>query len=100
MVDTINGLQVLNFDGRLLSQPKFGAMRPDALSAFNVAYSNDLLAIIDAADQKVVRLFDPLTGKQLGTLQHSIEVEHIALSQVTADATADVAVVGTSLGRG
>mmetsp|Transcript_14239 Transcript_14239/g.37653 ORF Transcript_14239/g.37653 Transcript_14239/m.37653 type:complete len:260 (-) Transcript_14239:612-1391(-) len=25
---------------------------------------------------------DPLTGKQLGTLQHSIEVEHIALSQV------------------
>ena len=53
MVDTINGLQVLNFDGRLLSQPKFGAMRPDALSAFNVAYSNDLLAIIDAADQKV-----------------------------------------------
>jgi len=29
-----------------------------------------------------VRLLDPLTGKQLGILQHSIEVEHIALSQV------------------
>merc|ERR1719181_1709379 len=57
-------------------------MRADALSAFNVAYANDLLAIIDAADQKIVRLMDPLTGKQLGTLQHSIEVEHIALSQV------------------
>ena len=29
MVDTINGLQVLNFDGRLLSQPEFRAMRPE-----------------------------------------------------------------------
>jgi len=82
MVDTINGLQILNFDGRLLSQPKFGAMRPDSLSSLNVAYANDLLAIVDAADQKIVRLLDPLTGKQLGTLQHSIEVEHVALSQV------------------
>jgi len=57
-------------------------MRSDALSAFNVAYANDLLAMIDPADQKTIRLMDPLTGKQLGTLQHSIEVEHIALSQV------------------
>lgn len=82
MVDTINGLQILNFDGRLLSQPKFGAMRPDALSAFSVGYANDLIAIIDAADQKTIRLLEPLTGKQSGSLQHTIEVEHVALSQV------------------
>jgi hypothetical protein len=29
-----------------------------------------------------IRLMDPLNGKQYGTLQHSIEVEQIALSQV------------------
>lgn len=81
MVDTINGLQILNYDGRVVSQPKFAAMRPDALSTLNVAYAPDLLAIIGHADQKVVMLLDPLTGKQLGTVQHSIDIEQVALSQ-------------------
>ena len=81
MVDTMNGLQVLNYDGRVVSQPKFTAMRPDALSPLNVAYAPDLLAIIGHADPKVVMLIDPLTGKQLGTVQHSIDVEQVALSQ-------------------
>jgi len=81
MVDTINGLQVLNYDGRVVSQPKFAAMRPDALSPLNVAYAPDLLAIIGHADPKVVMLLDPLTGKQLGTVQHSIDIEQVALSQ-------------------
>ena len=45
MVDTINGLQVLNYDGRVVSQPKFQAMRPDALSTLNVGYAPDLIAV-------------------------------------------------------
>jgi len=81
MVDTINGLQVLNYDGRVLSQPKFQAMRPDALSTLNVGYAPDLIAVIGHADPKVVILLDPLTGKQLGTVQHTIDIEQVALSQ-------------------
>ena len=38
--------QVLNYDGRVLSQPKFQAMRPDALSTLNVGYAPDLLSIL------------------------------------------------------
>jgi len=81
MVDTINGLQVINYDGRVLSLPKFQAMRPDALSTLNVGYAPDLIAVIGHADPKVVILLDPLTGKQLGTVQHSIDIEQVALSQ-------------------
>ena len=73
--------QVLNYDGRVLSQPKFQAMRPDALSTLNVGYAPDLLAVIGHADPKVVILLDPLTGKQLGTVQHTIDIEQVALSQ-------------------
>ena len=81
MVDTINGLQVLNYDGRVVSQPKFQAMRPDALSTLNVGYAPDLIAVIGHADPKVVILLDPLTGRQLGTVQHTIDIEQVALSQ-------------------
>ena len=81
MVDTANGLQVLNFDGRLISQPRFQGMQPELLSTASVGYSSDTLAIIDQGDTKVVRLFDPLTAKQLGSVQHTIDVEVVALSQ-------------------
>lgn len=81
MVDTVNGLQVLNYDGRQLSTPRFQGMRPEALCMANVAYASDVLAMVDHSDAKAVRLSDPLTGKQLGGLQHSIDVELIAMSQ-------------------
>ena len=32
----------------------------------------------------MVRLFEPLTGRQLGTLQHTLEVEALALSSAPA----------------
>ena len=54
MVDTSNGLQVLNFDGRLISQPRFQGMQPELLSTLSMAYAADTLAIIDAADTKCV----------------------------------------------
>jgi hypothetical protein len=44
----------LSQPGSFWTQPKFGAMRAHTLSSFNVAYANDLLAIVDAADQKTV----------------------------------------------
>ena len=54
MVDTVNGLQVLNFDGRLISQPRFQGMQPELLSTLSMADAADTLAIIDAADTKCV----------------------------------------------
>jgi len=81
MVDTINGLQVLNYDGRQLSKPRFQGMRQEVLCASNVAYCQETVAMVDHSDPKSIRLFDPLTAKQLGGLQHSIDVEVIAISQ-------------------
>jgi len=81
MVDTVNGLQVYNYDGRVMSQPRFQGMRADLLSTNNVAYASDTIAMTDHVDLKTVRVFDPLTGKQTSQLQHSIDIEYIALSQ-------------------
>ena len=73
---------MLNYDGRQLCQPRFQGMRAERLSPTSVGYTMDMLAVIDHADAKTVRLIDPLSGKQLGSLQHSIEVEQVALSHV------------------
>ncbi len=80
MVDSQRGLQIIGYDGRPLSTPKYAGMRPEMLSPLNVAYTPELLAIVDSADAKTVRLIEPLAGRQLGTLAHSLEVEQVALS--------------------
>lgn len=51
-VDNFSGLQVYNYDGRIISNPKFGGLRTDFLSNQTITLSNDYLAILDRADRK------------------------------------------------
>ncbi|XP_056296765.1 intraflagellar transport protein 80 homolog isoform X2 [Pseudoliparis swirei] len=78
------GLYTFSYEGRLISSPKFPGMRADILNAQGVSLSNDTIAIRDKSDEKVVLLFDTLTGKALGDgkpLTHKLEVVEIALDQ-------------------
>ncbi|KAM6961470.1 intraflagellar transport protein 80 homolog [Aplochiton taeniatus] len=78
------GLYVFSYEGRLVSTPKFPGMRASVLNAQAVSLSNDTLAIRDKTDEKVVFLFDALSGKALGDgkpLTHKMEVVQIALDQ-------------------
>uniref|UniRef100_A0A3B4WUP8 Intraflagellar transport 80 homolog (Chlamydomonas) n=1 Tax=Seriola lalandi dorsalis TaxID=1841481 RepID=A0A3B4WUP8_SERLL len=78
------GLYTFSYEGRLISSPKFPGMRADILNAQGVSLSNDTIAIRDKSDEKVVLLFDALTGKALGDgkpLTHKLEVVEIALDQ-------------------
>ncbi|XP_039865207.1 intraflagellar transport protein 80 homolog isoform X2 [Simochromis diagramma] len=77
------GLYTFSYEGRLISSPKFPGMRADILNAQSVSLSNDTIAIRDKSDEKVILLFDALTGKALGDgkpLTHK-EVLEIALDQ-------------------
>ncbi|XP_076002159.1 intraflagellar transport protein 80 homolog [Genypterus blacodes] len=78
------GLYTFSYEGRLISSPKFPGMRADILNAQTVSLSNDTMAIRDKSDEKVIFLFDALTGKALGDgkpLTHKLEVVEIALDQ-------------------
>ncbi|XP_028275364.1 intraflagellar transport protein 80 homolog [Parambassis ranga] len=78
------GLYIFSYEGRLISSPKFPGMRADILNAQGVSLSNDTIAIRDKSDEKVILLFDALTGKALGdgkSLTHKLEVVEIALDQ-------------------
>ncbi|KAJ8256291.1 hypothetical protein COCON_G00184430 [Conger conger] len=78
------GVYVFSYEGRLVSTPKFPGMRTDLLNTQTVSLSNDTIAIRDKADEKVIFLFEALTGKALGDgkpLTHKMEVVEIALDQ-------------------
>lgn len=78
------GLYIYSYEGRLISSPKFPGMRADILSVQGLSLSNDTIALRDKSDEKVILLFDALTGKAFGDgkpLTHKMEVVDIALDQ-------------------
>ncbi|KAM6326119.1 intraflagellar transport protein 80 homolog [Podargus strigoides] len=78
------GLYLYSYEGRLISSPKFPGMRTDILNAQTVSLSNDILAVKDKADEKVIYIFEALSGKPLGDgkpITHTTEIVEIALDQ-------------------
>ncbi|XP_067400467.1 intraflagellar transport protein 80 homolog isoform X1 [Emydura macquarii macquarii] len=78
------GIYLYSYEGRFISSPKFPGMRTDILNAQTVSLSNDTLAIKDKTDEKVIYLFEALSGKPLGDgkpLTHKTEITEIALDQ-------------------
>ncbi|KAM4770065.1 intraflagellar transport protein 80 homolog isoform 1-T1 [Cyanocitta cristata] len=78
------GLYLYSYEGRLISSPKYPGMRTDVLKAQTVSLSNDTLAVKDKADEKVIFIFEALSGKPLGDgkpLTHKTEIMEIALDQ-------------------
>ncbi|XP_064639074.1 intraflagellar transport protein 80 homolog isoform X2 [Lineus longissimus] len=83
LVDSV-GVQVYSYEGRLICSPRYQGMRTDILNYQTVSLSNDTVAILDKADEKIVHLFDANTGKTLGDgkpIVHKLDVLEIALDQ-------------------
>jgi intraflagellar transport protein 80 len=84
IADTVNGVQVYNYEGRLLSSPRFQGLRPEFLSADYLSLSPDVIAILDQTDLKTVRIFDALTGRPCASgpeIKHDQEITKVSLSQ-------------------
>lgn len=82
-LDLISGLQIINYDGRPVSTPKFQGLRPEYLTKDMVALSPDVLAVVDTNDLKVIQLMDSISGKSLNKLAHTVDVSSIVLNQHT-----------------
>lgn len=77
-------LFLYSYEGRLISSPKFPGMRADILNSQTVSLSSDTIAIKDKSDEKLIYVFEALSGKPHGDgkpLTHKIEVVEIALDQ-------------------
>lgn len=77
------GLQLFTYEGRHLSNPKFQGLRTESFNQRNVSLSNNVFAVIEHNDKKVVRFLDVNTGKLVGeVMRHSLDVVEIALNQL------------------
>ncbi|RNA13955.1 intraflagellar transport 80 -like protein [Brachionus plicatilis] len=76
------GLYVYSYDGRLVSTPKWPAMRTEILNINTVSLSDDTIAVRDS-DHKNVYFFE-INGKLIGDgkpMTHMNEIAELALDQ-------------------
>jgi intraflagellar transport protein 80 len=84
-LDQISGIQVISYEGKVLSAPKFQGLRPDYLTKDMVALSPEYVAVVDSVDAKNIYVLDAVTGRQVSKLTHtSAEVVALALNQQSA----------------
>ncbi|XP_069752881.1 intraflagellar transport protein 80 homolog isoform X4 [Narcine bancroftii] len=90
------GIYLYSYEGRLISSPKFPGMRTDMLNSQTVSLSNDTIAVRDKTDEKVIYLFDALSGKPFGDgkpLVHKMEIMEVALDQFGSSNERKIAII-------
>lgn len=83
LADNISGIQIISYEGRVLSTLKCPGLPVNSLNAQTVAVCGDTVAIRDKKDEKVIHIFDAFTGKEVGDgqpLHHQLEVLSLSLS--------------------
>jgi len=80
MMDS-NALTIYNFEGRVISSPKFNGFMPQVLNKSTVALCDDCVVILDRSDSKTIRCFDLQTGRLAGSITHKAEIAILAISQ-------------------
>lgn len=72
-----------NYEGKLISTPKYQGLRVEFLNSRHISLSSDILAVIDPTNQKIVRIFDIVSGKPSTVqIEHSTEILEMDLNQV------------------
>lgn len=81
-LDQISGMQVISYEGRVLSTPKFQGLRPEYLTRDMVSLSPDTLVVVDSVDAKNIQIIDASSGRIIGRLNHGAsEVVSVYLNQ-------------------
>lgn len=80
-LDPISGIQIISYEGRIISTPKFQGLRPEYLIREMISLSSDTVVIIDSVDNKNIYTLDVTSGKILSKLTHNTEVSSVALNQ-------------------
>jgi len=58
IIDASQNFNVYNYEGKIVSSPKYQGLRIEFLSARHISLAADVLALIDPMNPKVVRVFD------------------------------------------
>ena len=105
LLTATHGLAIYNYEGKLMSTPKIPGVKckkiknekkfkffrnflsfflwfsDDQLNRKKISISPDVIAVIDSTNNKVLKMFDVLTGKPMGTtIEHGNEIIEFELN--------------------
>jgi intraflagellar transport protein 80 len=88
LVDSVKGITVWTYEGRQVSNPRTvgtGAaaapIRTAMLKAGNISLADDVLAVLDRTNPKLVHILDTLSGKALAEpIRHELDITDIQLN--------------------
>ena len=82
LVDAAGGFNIYNYEGRILSSPKYQGLRAEFLNKRSISLSSDVVAILDTSNSKVIRIFDVVSGKATNVnVEHSCDIIEMELNQ-------------------
>lgn len=80
-----------------MSNPKFQGLRVEFLNSGFLSLSTDVVAVVDTANTKLVRLFDLMSGKPLSqNFEHNLEILEVAANQVEHAAERKLCILDTN----
>ena len=83
LIDASQNFIVYNYEGKVISTPKYQGLRVEFLNKRHLSLSADVLALIDPSNPKCVRIFDIMSGKASSvSIEHSTEIVEMELNQV------------------
>jgi intraflagellar transport protein 80 len=89
-----NGIQVISYEGRVLSTIKFSGLRTEYLNHGTLSICRDAVALVDPSSAKTVRVFDVYTGRPLGNpITHKLDIVRISLNQQGSGADRQIAIL-------
>lgn len=75
---------IYNYQGRLISSPRWPNIRLDNLRSSHISLSSDALAVRDSEDKKLVHIFRFSTNKmstESNSIHHSMQIVQVSLEQ-------------------
>jgi len=89
-----NGIQVINYEGRVLSTIKYAGLRAEFLNHSTLSICRDAVCLVDPSNLKQVRVFDIFTGRPVGNpIVHKLDIVKISLNQQGTGADRTVAIL-------
>lgn len=83
LIDASQNFNIYNYEGKLISSPKYQGLRVEFLNKRHISLSSDVIALIDPVSPRIVRIFDVISGKPATQqIEHSTEIVEMKLNQI------------------
>jgi len=88
---------IYSYDGRAISNPKIPGVKYDQLNKRRISVSQDILAVLDSSNPKVLKLYDIMNGKPTGNqIEHTNEIIDFELNNSDMSSERKIAFLDTN----